>query len=93
MQEEMCKWNLNPGPGEAGTAEVGRADLSSSLLAPAGLGRPLVLTAAGLVTGLLTALSTLPAASVPPHLLPTPREEGRAGERRGVGEARLYKGG
>lgn len=54
---------------------------------------PLVPTATELVTGLGSTLPTLLAASVPPRPLPAPREEGSAGARRGVAEARLYKGG
>lgn len=50
-----------------------------------GLGPPVVLTKAGLVTGLLTVLFTLPAASVPPRPLPPPEGGGESG-RWGVSE-------
>ena len=77
----------NQGPSKAGAAGAGRTDFCTSLpLAP--LGSPTCLDKARLVTGLRTALSTLPVASVPPHPLPIPEGGGESGREEG-GSGRL----
>ena len=95
LESHRKRWagGRNQGPSKAGAAGAGRTDFCTSLpLAP--LGSPTCLDKARLVTGLRTALSTLPVASVPPHPLPIPEGGGESGrEEGGLGKARLYKGG